>query len=315
MDGIIGKYINLNSFVHRIDPRLKIIINILYIVLFFISDHFITIAILMVPIFIAFIIATHRPIFLLRILKVPIIVGITIFIINIFILKISPMPEAQSQEYLDLLKHYNNNATLVKLSKTIFWQWSIIEVSYSAIISAVSLAVRIYCLIIVTMILTFSTKPILLTKAFEDLISPLKIFRIRTEIPAMILSIAMRFIPTILEEASRIMKAQASRGVDYKNGSLREKAKSLVTLTIPLFTISFSRAEDLANAMETRGYNPYQERTRYRKLTFKWFDYIILLFLIGTLIGISFLKANFNGIAETPNLPEWYQLTYQWFSN
>ncbi|SYV91053.1 Energy-coupling factor transporter transmembrane protein EcfT, partial [Mesomycoplasma hyorhinis] len=86
----------------------------------------------------------------------------------------------------------------------------------------------------------------------------------------MIVSIAIRFIPTLLLEASRIMKAQSSRGVDFKNGKKKDKAKSMITLIIPLFVLSFSRAEDLSNAMEVRGYDPYAKRTKYRKIRFQW---------------------------------------------
>lgn len=141
-------------------------------------------------------------------------------------------------------------------------------------------------MIIITTILTSTTKPIDLTRGLEDLMLPLKIIKFPVHIIAMIIAIALRFIPTLLEESQRIMKAQASRGVDFKNGGPRAKVKSTVTLIIPLFVTSFSKAEDLGNAMETRGYDPYAKRTRYRKYSIKYFDIITLGIILGMLTWV-----------------------------
>lgn len=124
--------------------------------------------------------------------------------------------------------------------------------------------VRMYVMMVAMTLMIATTKPTALTRAIEDLLIPLKLIRVKVHIIAMIISIALRFIPTLLEEAQRIMKAQASRGVDFKNGNIKAKIKSLVTLIIPLFVSAFAKAEDLANAMEVRGYDPYQKRIRYR---------------------------------------------------
>ena len=128
---------------------------------------------------------------------------------------------------------------------------------------------RIFIMIISTTLLTSTTKPMSLAKGIEDLLLPLKLIKVPVHIIAMIISIALRFIPTLLEETQRIMKAQSSRGVDFKNGSIKSKVKALITLIIPLFVSSFTKAEELGNAMETRGYDPYAKRTRYRVLKIK----------------------------------------------
>lgn len=143
--------------------------------------------------------------------------------------------------------------------------------------------IRIYIMILATTLLTATTPPMALTKAIEDILFPLRLLRIRVNIIALIISISLRFIPTLLEESQRIMKAQASRGVDFKHGGLKTKSKALVTLIIPLFVSAFSKAEDLANAMETRGYDPYQKRTRYRVYVFHYYDYLLTFFYIGLL--------------------------------
>jgi len=152
-------------------------------------------------------------------------------------------------------------------------------------------------MIIITTILTATTKPTALTTAIEHLLFPLKLFRVPVHIIAMIISIALRFIPTLLEEAQRIMKAQASRGVDFKNGSPKTKAKATITLIIPIFVSAFGKAEDLANAMETRGYDPKEKRTRYRAYPIKAIDVFISLIVIGLIVSVALF---INGIFTLP---------------
>ena len=124
-----------------------------------------------------------------------------------------------------------------------------------------------------------------LTMAIEDLLTPLKVIKVPAHEIAMIISIALRFIPTLIDEANRIMKAQASRGVDFDEGSLKEKISSILALIIPLFASSFQRAEELADAMEARGYVPGEERTRYRIFKINFQDIMLLLVSFSILIG------------------------------
>ena len=143
-----------------------------------------------------------------------------------------------------------------------------------------------FCL---TMILTSTTKPMDLTYAFEWYMTPLKLIKFPVHEIAMTLSIALRFIPTLLDETDRIMKAQASRGVDFSHGGLFKRFKAVISLIIPLFVSAIQRSEELSDAMEARGYDPRAKRTRYRKLRFSWRD--IIAFLVGAAIfgGVLFL--------------------------
>lgn len=157
---------------------------------------------------------------------------------------------------------------------------------------------RIYIMILITSLLTSTTKPMALTKAIEDLLIPLKLIKVPVHIIAMIISIALRFIPTLIEEAQRIMKAQASRGVDFKNGGIKSKSKSMVTLIIPLFVSAFAKAEDLGNAMETRGYDPYEKRTRYRAYPIKTRDIITSIVVIGLILTLALTR---NEVIQVPD--------------
>ncbi|VEU78009.1 Energy-coupling factor transporter transmembrane protein EcfT [Mycoplasmopsis columbinasalis] len=291
----ISRYMVINSFIHRLDSRLKLALNITIIVLVFVSNYFITTALLLVPLMIAYVITTKSWLGLLKLWKMPLFIGVILYFVNLYTMKIS-----------------NNGVLLDLYAKNTGYVWYIIDkkgtyaFSYPQLIRTLALVVRIYTMILTTSIFVISTKPILLTKAIEDLLWPLKLLFINTHILATIISIALRFIPTLLEEAQRIMKTQASRGIDFKNGKINEKAKSFTTLVIPLFVTSFNKAEDLANAMETRGYDPYAKRTRYRKLIWHLPDYIILLGMIGLTVYIA-LSQNMDF------LPEWYTITYSNF--
>ena len=141
--------------------------------------------------------------------------------------------------------------------------------------------------ILCTTLVMSTTKPVALTKGIEDLLFPFKLIKIPVDVIAMIISIALRFIPTLLEETQRIMKAQASRGVDFRNGNVKTRAKATITLIIPLFVSAFSKAEDLGNAMETRGYDPYEKRTRYRYYPITFKDAFIFLFIASLIILFS----------------------------
>ena len=138
----------------------------------------------------------------------------------------------------------------------------------------------------ITMVLTGTTKPMDLTYALEWYMAPLKLIKFPVHIVAMTLSIALRFIPTLLDETQRIMKAQASRGVDFNRGGLFKRIGAVLSLIVPLFVSAIGRSEELSNAMEARGYDPYAKRSRYRILQFGWRD----------LIGFVIVAAIFGGI-------------------
>ena len=150
-----------------------------------------------------------------------------------------------------------------------------------ALLQTAYIFIRLILIIIMTTVLTATTKPLDLTLGIEHLLSPFKKVGFPTHEVAMMISIALRFIPTLLEETQRIMKAQASRGVEFSEGRLKDKIMSIVSLIIPLFISAFQRAEDLANAMESRNYNPEAKRTRYKQLHWQLADTVSLLSVLA----------------------------------
>ncbi|MDI4567608.1 MAG: energy-coupling factor transporter transmembrane protein EcfT [Mycoplasma sp.] len=265
----VGQFIPSNSIIHRLDPRLKIIGNIVFIILIFYTKNVLIQLILTLVSIFLFLLSSFKKRQLLATLKPTLYITVFIMIISLIMLKTDDQRFIRGTDKIDGQGY-------------IFYKDKYIEINSVMINNTILIGLRIYTMILMTSLLTATTSPLDLTKSLEDLMWPLKIFRIiPVHIIAMIISIALRFIPTLIGEANRIMKAQASRGVDFKNGGFKTKIKSLLTLIIPLFVSAFNKAEDLANAMEARGYDPYAERTRYKIFRIKWFDLIAFIFLLG----------------------------------
>ncbi|EFF41294.1 energy-coupling factor transporter transmembrane component T family protein [Mycoplasmopsis alligatoris] len=298
MKSVFGRYLPGDSLLYRLDPRLKVVITLIYIIFVFFAQYFIDMLIIIVPLWIAYIITTKRVLPLIKLIKFPLFIALVILIVNIYSLKYG--------EGFNPNKDFGYDTIITKYPefRLIIWEKYGYALTYESINKAIALFFRIYTMVLITTLLTNTTKPILLTKALEDLMFPLKLLFVPVHIIAMIISIALRFIPTLLDEANRIMKAQSSRGVDFKNGKFKEKVVAFTTLIIPLFVSSFSKAEDLSYAMETRGYDPYSKRTKYRKLTFGWKDVLVSLFII---LMVSFLIINIYNVNDY--LPEWYIFT------
>ncbi len=162
-----------------------------------------------------------------------------------------------------------------------------------AIQLALYVSLKVFLMILAATILTSTTSSIELTYALEDILSPLKIFRFPISEISMMIAIALRFVPSLLVESQRVLKSQSSRGIDFKNGNFVDKVRSIISLVVPLFNISFQKSIELANAMEARGYNPRYSRTRYRKFGFNIIDIVIfsiLCLIFGFLIGICINK-------------------------
>ena len=182
------------------------------------------------------------------------------------------------------------NVLVVKTGK-VWLTLGSFKVYSDAVTQTLYIAVRLLLMIMITTCLTATTKPLDMTLGIEDLLKPL----IRIHVPAheiaMLISIALRFIPDLIDETNRIMKAQESRGVDMKEGKLKEKIVAILSLIVPLFVSAFQRAEDLANAMEARGYAPGEPRTRYKVLKMQGRDWLALLLsaaLLGLMIWLSY---------------------------
>lgn len=276
---IVGKYIPGRSVIHKMNPHLKLITNIIFIVLVFMTQNIFILGSLLIFAMNIFLLSRLRLVQLWRMLIPVLFIGFFLFIINMIL--ISDGYDQNAQGFVD----YDLSSTdgyFFNTTKT----W-IFTISDKVLFQTIFLMMRIYIMIIITTLLTATTKPIALTKAIEDVLFPLRLIFVPVHIIAMIISIALRFIPTLLEEAQRIMKAQSSRGVDFKNGGIKSKSKSLITLIIPLFVSAFAKAEDLSQAMETRGYDPYQKRTRYRVYVPKLRDYLGMIAIIGVITIVA----------------------------
>lgn len=244
-----GKYIPLDSVIHKMDPRAKIIAMLLLVVAIFFPSGWIGYAIIGTCVLLVVKLAKLNLSFVLNAMKPIFMMLVFLLVINILVLKTGYV----------LIDFFG------------------LKVYSEAIFQTLYIVVRLVLMIMVTTTLTATTKPLDLTLGIEDLLIPLKRFKVPAHEIAMLISIALRFIPDLIEETQRIMKAQASRGVDLQEGSFKEKIMAILSLIVPLFVSALQRAEDLANAMEARGFVPGAPRTRYKVLKMVNRDYILVL--------------------------------------
>ena len=261
----LGQFYPSSSVMHRLDPRMKIIIAIAYIVASFLCKNVISFALLLVSAF-ALVLLSRIPVkIVLRSIKAIIFIMIFTAVLNVFWTK------GDAEELLV--------------------SWRFIQIYTSGIYNAVFIAVRIIAMIIGTSIfLTYTTTPIQLTDAIEQLLAPLKLLKVPVHEFAMMMTIALRFIPTIVEETEKIMAAQKARGADFTNGSLAKRAKALIPVLIPLFISAFRRAGELATAMTCRCYRGGKGRTKLNVLRFTYRDFIALVFIAAFIAGIVLLN-------------------------
>ena len=239
------------------DSRFKIVLDILYVVILFVADNFISLALAGIFILMAYGVSEIKPIMMLKSLKPLLPIILFTAILNLFFVTGEGEP-------------------LVN--------WWIFTIYSEGITTAVFMIVRIMCLIIGMSLLTYTTSPIVLTDAIERLLSPLKKIKLPVHELAMMMTIALRFIPTLIEETYKIMSAQKARGADLDTGGLMKRAKALVPILIPLFVSAFKRANELAMAMECRCYRGGEGRTKLRQLKARPMDFMIALLML-TLLG------------------------------
>lgn len=246
-DITIGQYFPGKSIIHKLDPRFKIAITAIFIVSLFCADNFAGLIISCGFMLISFMLSQIPFKLMAKSIKpiLPIIIFTTV--LNIFFL---------------------DGVTLFKLG--------FIKITYEGLETSVFMIIRIIALIIGTSLLTYTTSPITLTDAIERIMSPLSKLHMPVHELAMMMTIALRFIPTLIEETDKIMSAQKARGADMESGSLLQRAKALTPILIPLFVSAFRRAEELALAMECRCYHGGDGRTRLKELKSDAADYIAL---------------------------------------
>ena len=258
---VFGKYIPIDSLMHKLDPRAKLIGLFLMIAAVFVPKSWwvflviallLAVALLLAKIGIKMIVQSFKPMIMMM----------------IFLLVI--------------------NSLTIKTGDVMFTIGTF-AVYKDAIFNTLFVIARLLLMISITTLLTATTNPLDLTLGIEWLLKPLEVIHFPAHEVAMMVSIALRFIPTIIEETMRIMNAQKSRGVDFENGRLAEKISAILSLIVPLFSVAFERAYELADAMEARGYVPGEKRTRYHVLHFRFMDYLFI-FICMAILAFSILS-------------------------
>ncbi|MGD9567260.1 MAG: energy-coupling factor transporter transmembrane protein EcfT [Sedimentibacter sp.] len=241
----IGQHYPVDSPVHELDPRVKIIMTFVFIISLFLIESFTTYLVVAVFLTIAIMLSKVPIKFVIRGLRPILMIIVITFIINL----------------------------LMTPGKIVF-QLGFIKITEEGLKQAGFMAIRLTLLIMGTSLLTLTTSPIILTDGIEALLKPFKRFGLPAHELAMMMTIALRFIPTLMEETEKIMKAQKSRGADFESGNIMSRAKNLVPLLVPLFISAFRRADELAMAMEARCYRGGENRTRMRQLKISKGDYV-----------------------------------------
>ena len=250
-DITLGQYFPGKSWIHKLDPRIKTIATLLFIIELFIVDNFI--GFLIAGIVLGILIAVSKvPVsYIMRGLKPILLILIFTFALNMFM-----------------------------VDGRILWQWKFLKITAEGLEVAVFMAIRLVLLLMGSSMLTLCTRPLALTDGIERLLSPFKKIGLPAHDIAMMMTIALRFIPTLLEEADKIMKAQQARGADFESGGLMKRAKSLIPILVPLFVGAFRIAQDLAMAMEARCYRGGENRTRMNEMKFRKRDYAAIVMMV-----------------------------------
>ncbi|MDX8047341.1 energy-coupling factor transporter transmembrane component T [Gracilibacillus sp. S3-1-1] len=257
---IIGQFVPGNSLIHRLDPRTKLLIIFTFVIIVFFANNsfsygwltlFALILVFLTKLPIAYVIKGITPVWFLIIFT---------FILHLIITK--------------------DGAVLIEIGAFKIYEGGVVQ--------GFIISLRFFLLIMVTSLLTLTTAPMEITDAIEELLAPLKKIRVPVHELALMMSISLRFIPTLLDETEKISKAQASRGVDLRTGSFKDRIYAIVPLLVPLFISAFKRAEELAMAMEARGYHGSEGRTKLRQLQFSRIDYTsMVVYLIIMVIFFS----------------------------
>jgi len=257
-DVTFGQYYPTQSFVHRLDPRTKILALIAFIVLLFVSSNYYSLLACVIVI-IAALAAAKVPFGrVLRSVK-----GIIFIVIFTAV--------------LNLLFHGG---------QTVYAQWWIFRITREGIVNTVFLISRLFFLVMASSVLTLTTTPVALTDGIESLLKPLKYIKFPVHELALIMSIALRFIPTLIDETNRIISAQKARGADFESGNVFKRIKAIVPILIPLLISAFRRADELGDAMDARCYSGSKNRTKYKKLKFGWRDLTALIIFAVLIAGV-----------------------------
>lgn len=266
-DITIGQYLPGETVIHRLDPRVKILVTMFLMVCLFLIRSFVFLG--AIALFLIFIIgAAHiPPKILIRGLRPMVVIIVVALFFNVFFTQ----------------------------GETVLWEWGVIKLTLEGLRYAGFMLLRILLLVIGTSLMTLTTSPIQLTDGLEKLMNPWKRFGFPAGEIAMMMTIALRFIPLLIGEADKIMKAQKARGADFDTGSIFQRAKNMLPILIPLFVNALKRADELALAMEARCYRSGAGRTRMVELKFRKSDVVILCGTLALLIGLTFADRHYFG--------------------
>ena len=256
---IFGRYYPGGSFIQRLDPRLKLVINIIFIVLIFLIKHW----------------------YDYLILGCVVLAGVLLSGVSLrfFLRGLRPM--------LWLILFTVGLQLFFTSGQHVYWQWGVLSVSQEGLINATYIALRFLLIIFMSTLLTLTTQPLAIADGMEYLMRPLKVVHFPVNDVALMLSIALRFVPKLMDETTKIMNAQRARGVDFNNGSLIKRVKALIPLLIPLMMSSLDIATDLTTAMISRGYRDGEGRTRYRILKWRRQDtWTLVTFVIIAIVAV-----------------------------
>lgn len=253
---IFGRYMPGDSFIHRLDPRAKLLASFYFIGIIFLANNWQTYLLLAVFTLLA--------------------VSLSKVDMKFFIRGIRPL--------IWLILFTVALQVLFTSGGEVYWHWGIFNITQFGVLNGLFIFCRFVLIIFMSTLLTLTTPPLELSDAIEYLLRPLKVVRFPVHEISLMLSIALRFVPTLMDETEKIMNAQRARGVDFGEGSLVQKMKAIIPLLIPLFVSSFNRAEDLATAMEARGYQGGEGRTKYRVL--HWHNQDTLVMIVFGLLTV-----------------------------
>ena len=263
-DITLGQYYPGDSPVHRLDARTKIIATLLYLIELFVVNNFYGFIIITVALFTVIAISKVPLKFIFRGLSAVFLIIAFTFLLNLFM-----------------------------VDGRVLWHWKFLTITYEGVSRAFFMAIRLVLIIIGSSIMTLTTKPIELTDGLEKLLSPFSKIGLPSHEIALMMTIALRFIPTLMEETDKIIKAQQARGADFESGSLFQRAKSLIPILVPLFVSSFRIAQDLALAMEARCYHGGSGRTRMNEIRFDRGDAvaaILMVLFLAVIIASRFIS-------------------------
>lgn len=254
---LIGRYIQGNSIIHELDPRTKLIGSFYFILIVFLANHWLAYLLLAAFTFLA--------------------IKLSRISISYFLRGIRPM--------LWIIMFTVVFQMLFTVGGTVFFEWGPISITSLGIINALYIFMRLVLIIMMSTILTLTTAPLELTDGIEHLLRPLARFGFPAHEVALMLSIALRYVPTLMDEAQKIMNAQRARGVEFDEGSFIDRIKAMIPILIPLFVSAFNRADEMAIAMEARGYRGGEGRTKYRQLQYSRID----LYTVGAFLALTLL--------------------------